>query len=446
MKQVVIVGADFVPSSLPPSLRIRFFAGHLAEFGWESTVLTTEPEYYEQPVDPENSRLVPFSVHVARTRALPASLTRKIGIGDIGLRSLWYHWKALVRLCQDRRVDLICIPVPPYVPMALGRLAYRRFGVPYVIDYIDPWVTDSYKKVSKAQRPPKWFLSDALSRIVEPFALRYVGHIVGVSKGVTDSVIARYPWLTEANATAIPYGGEPTDFDYLRRNPRQNKIFNRSDGLLHISYVGACIPGMHATVRALFEATRLGLRRAPELFSRLRMHFIGTTYAPKADGLYQVLPLARELRLEGIVDEHPGRVPYLDSLQILLDSHALLLIGYDEPYYAASKVYQSILARRPLVAVLHEASSPVTVLRETNAGEVVTFNSEGPLVRDRVEKILGCLQHVLSLTAGYEPPTRWEAFEPYTARAMAARLAQVFDKVLLKRRQSLVPPPQALQS
>jgi hypothetical protein len=27
-----------------------------------------------------------------------------------------------------------------------------------------------------------------------------------------------------------------------------------------------------------------------------------------------------------------------------------------------------------------------------------------------------------------KPPTAWEAFEPYTARAMTSRLAQVFDK------------------
>ena len=29
---------------------------------------------------------------------------------------------------------------------------------------------------------------------------------------------------------------------------------------------------------------------------------------------------------------------------------------------------------------------------------------------------------------GSKPPTAWEAFEPYTARAMTSRLAQVFDK------------------
>ena len=58
-KTVLIVGPDFTPSSYPPALRIRFFAQHLREFGWEPIVLTTDPGYYEWEVDPENEKLLP---------------------------------------------------------------------------------------------------------------------------------------------------------------------------------------------------------------------------------------------------------------------------------------------------------------------------------------------------------------------------------------------------
>jgi hypothetical protein len=270
-----------------------------------------------------------------------------------------------------------------------------------------------------------------LSRILEPFALKNVAHIVGVSEGVTDYVIELYPWLTKADATEIPYGGERTDFDYLRRNPRRNEVFDCNDGLLHVGYVGACNPSMYGTVRALLEAVQLGLKRTPGLFARLRLHFVGTTYAPRADGLHQVLPLAREIGVEHLVDEHPNRVPYLDALQILLDSHALLLIGIDKPHYTASRIFPSILARRPLLAVFHEASSVVSILQETHAGQVVTFSSQCP-VEEKVQEISKCLEGILSLPRDYQPPTYWEAFERYTARAMTARLAQVFDRVALE--------------
>ncbi len=432
MKRVAIIGPDFAPSSLPPALRIRYFAQHLPEFGWQPIVITTDPQYYEGKTDPENERLLASSLEVIRTRAFPAKWTRRIGVGDLGMRSVWHHWRVLSRLCRERKVDLVFLPVPPYVQMVLGRLAYERYGVPYVVDYIDPWVTEFYWALPKEQRPPKWAMSYTLSRMLEPFSLKRVRHLVGVSSGTTDSVIVRYPWLSKDNATEIPYGGESADFDYLRENPRKNQIFDPHDGLLHVCYTGAYTISMRETMRALLSAVRSGLERMPELFERLRLHFVGTSYDPKAGKNRPLLAMARELGIESLVDEHPDRISYLDALQTLLDAHALIIIGSSEPHYTASKIFPYILARKPLLTVFHEASSVVTILKETQAGDVITFNSQFT-PGDKVDEISRRLERILLLPQNYQPPTCWEAFEPYTTRAMAARLAQVFDEKLIVR-------------
>jgi hypothetical protein len=422
-----MIGADFAPSSLPPALRMRYFAQHLPEYGWEPIVLTTDASHYDWKIDPENERLLPASLEVIRTSAWSAKLMRKLGIGDIGMRSMWAHWRALKELCRKQKVDLLFIPVPPFVPMVLGRLAHMRFGIPYVIDYIDPWVTEYYWSLPKEQRPRKWVLAYTLARLLEPFSLKKVSHLVGVSRGTTDGVIVRYPWLKEENATEIPYGGEPADFDYLRKNPRRNNIFDAGDGQFHVSYVGAYPKGMEPTMRALFAALRAGLERAPELFSRLRLHFVGTTYGAGLDKLYQLKPMASEMGVGAYVDEHPGRVSYLEALQLQLDSHALAILGSDAPHYTASKIFPYILSRKPLLTVFHEESSVVQIIRETLAGEVVAYNSQSP-PGTKVDEISNQLERLLQLPPGYHPPTRWDAFEQYTTRAMAARLASAFDR------------------
>lgn len=429
MKRVVIIGADFSPSSLPPATRIRFFAKHLPEFGWQPIVLTTDSSHYDWKTDPENERLLPESLEVIRTSAWPLGLTRKLGIGDVGMRSMWPHWRALSRLCRKEKVDLILIPVPPFVPMVLGRLAHLRFGIPYVIDYIDPWVTEYYWSLPKAQRPRKWALAYTLSRLLEPFSLKKVLHIVGVSKGTIDGVIKRYPRLAESDATEIPYGGDAGDFDYLREHPRRNTIFDPGDGQFHLSYIGAYPKGMEPTMRAVFAAIRMGLDRAPELFSRLRLHFVGTTYGVGLEELYQLRPIAEEMSIGPYVDEHPGRVSYLDALQLQLDSQALMILGSDAPHYTASKIFPNILARKPLLTIFREESSVVQILKETQAGEAVTFNAESP-PDTKVEEISYQLESLLGLPADFEPPTNWGAFEQYTTRAMAGRLAHAFDAVL----------------
>jgi hypothetical protein len=259
-----------------------------------------------------------------------------------------------------------------------------------------------------------------------------VSHLVGVDRSYTADVFRRCPWLSEGDTTGIPYGGEPSDFEYVRSHPRQNPVFDAQDGRVHLSYVGRGGPDMLPALRALFQAIRLGVERAPEVFTRMRMHFVGTTYAANSSGQYQVLPLAQEMGLKDFVEEQPSRVSYLNAIRILLDSHALLVVGSESAHYTASKIFPYILARRPMVAVFHQASSVVRILNETGAGEVVTFSESEPL-ESRIPELSSRLEKLLRLPQGFQPSTRWASFEPYTARAMTARLAQVFDHVVSVR-------------
>jgi hypothetical protein len=426
-KTVLIVCADFAPSSYPQALRTRFFARHLPEFGWKPLILTTEPCFYEWSVDPENEKLLPPDLEVIRTRAFRAGITRKFGIGDLGMRSLWHHWAALRRLCRQRRVDLIFIPIPPNPTMVLGRLAYASFGIPYVIDYNDPVVTDYYWKLPRSQRPPKYELAYALARLMEPIALKNVSQLVSVDKSYMTDVFKRYRWLGVAEAVAIPHGGEPADFDYLRLHPRKNAFFNKDDGLLHVSSVGRGGVDMIPALRAVFQAVKVGLQRAPEVFGRLRLHFVGTSYAHAAASRPEVLPTAKAEGVESLVDEHPLRVPYLDAIQVMLDSHALVVLGSESAHYTASKIFPCILASKPLLAIFHEDSSVVRILHETQVGHVITFGN-GCSPGEKTEEITEALQETLSLPRGAGSPIRREAFEPYTARAMTSRLAEVFDR------------------
>jgi hypothetical protein len=430
MRRVLIVGSDFVPSSLPPALRIRFFTRHLPAFGWKPIVLTVDPSYYEYAVDRENTNLLPPDLEVHRTGSMPLSLSRPFGFGDIGMRTMWHHWRAIKDLCRRAEVDLILIPVPPYLPMALGRMAYVRFRVPYVIDYIDPWVTDYYWNKPKTERPSKWFLADALSRIVEPYSLKYVAHIIGVSQGTTDDVTARYPWLAKADGTEIPYGVEPSDFQYLAAHPRRNPIFDRNDGCLHISSVGRGGIDQLAILRVLLETLRQGLAEDPLRYERIRLHFVGTSYAANA-GQFQVMPLAKEYGLQDRVSERPGRVSYLEALQVLLDSNALVAIGSEQAHYTPSKIFPYILSGRPILAIFHHASSALEFLRKSRIGLTVAFGPGYPIdgKRAEVRTALDTLAEAAgSLMAGDAP-----LLSDHTAEAMTAKLAEVFDDVMRRQ-------------
>jgi hypothetical protein len=189
---------------------------------------------------------------------------------------------------------------------------------------------------------------------------------------------------------------------------------------------------MTNVLRAFFRAVQSGRNNAPELYRRVRLHFVGTTYAAKVQGHSQVASVAREVGLEDIVEERPARVSHLDAIQIMLDSDALIIIGAEAPHYTPSKVFPYILAAKPLLAVFHEESSAVKLLEDTRAGQTVTFSAARPPL-SVVGEIEAALQDFLTLPAGWHPPTDWEKFEPYTARAVTARLAGVFNSPVKSR-------------
>jgi glycosyltransferase involved in cell wall biosynthesis len=418
MRDVFIIAPSFAPASNPPTQRVRFFARHLPTFGWRPTVVTVDPRYYEEPADPEIGALLPAGLEVVRTPALPPSWTRRVGIGDLGIRAYWPMKRVLREMCRTRRPDLLFIPGPPWHTFLLGAAMRDEFGIPYVLDYIDPWV-------SSAGADGRWWTKAYWYRQVavalEPRAVRGAAHLTAVSDGTNDGVRARYPWVPASKCTGIPYGFEPTDFDVLRAHPRPQTIWNAGDGCLHFVYVGAMLPNGYETLRAVFGAVVELRRRVPGI----RLHFVGTTYEVVPRGPL-VMPTAREMGLGDVVTEHPARVPYLDALNLLCSSDGILALGSSEAHYTASKIFPSILARRPLLAVYHAASSVCDVVREARAGELVTYD-DAARAESRVAEIAAAMERLLA-PGGYDPGgVRWGSFAQYDAEHMTARLATVFD-------------------
>ncbi len=429
-RTVLILAPDFAPSSFPPALRVRFFANHLADFGWKPVVLTVAPEHYETPVDNANLDLVDSSVEVIQTQALPARLTRWLGFGELGLRSLFHLQSRASRLCRQRAVDLIFIPVPPYFTMIQGRCLKARHGIPFVVDYIDPWVVEDYFRMEPHLRPPKWRLAYWVSRLLEPLAVKPAASIVGVSEGTIESVVSRYPGLEKLPSAALPYGAEARDFEYLRQSPRPNPCFDKEDELFYLCYTSAFIPGMFDTARALFKALGIGIAKSPRLFQRIRIHFVGSSYAGSLERHAE--RLAGEEGVATFVTEFPHRVAYLDACQVLLDADGLLALGSDAPHYTPSKIFPYLLARKPILAIFHSASSLIPILEGTLCGVAIPFSPESGVL-SQVPVILERLTQLLSGRLPFVPLDDSE-FAPHSARAMASGLARLFDSCLSARK------------
>ena len=425
MKNVLIISVYFPPCSLPPVHRARFLVNHLEEFGWHPIVLTVRPEYLEGKLDWELMNLIPNDIEVVRTRAFAAKWTRRLGIGSLGIRAFLHLLFGARRICRERPISVIFM-LPPAYTWLIGPLIKKQFGVPFVVDYQDPWVS-SIGKVGTPLKKAWW--AQRVARFLEPKVLHSVDHIVGVSQGTYDLIRIRYPYLRDEHFTEVPLGGEPKDREYLDLHACTNPYFVRADDVINFVYVGVVCATMHRTLRALLSAVKKIKETRPELYRKMRLRFFGTTYDYRVgprDGM--VRQMAREIGVEEIVTEHPERIPYLDAQRVLRASDVILILGTSELHYTPSKIYPCILAKRPILSLFHNGSSLVQVMRETGAGRVITYSDSHPIegcvgqIVDEIEKLVQEKRH-------RAPPVNWCKFEKYTARSTARTLAEVFDKV-----------------
>jgi hypothetical protein len=118
-------------------------------------------------------------------------------------------------------------------------------------------------------------------------------------------------------------------------------------------------------------------------------------------------------------------------LSVLTHASGILLLGTSERHYTASKLYPALLARRPILALFHEASSVVSILR-TTASEpsvrVITYG-DGPPPDARVGEV-ACHLAALAAHCAYDPAdVTLDRAAELSARSLARQLAALFDRV-----------------
>ncbi len=426
-RRVLIVSPHFPPINAPDMQRVRMSLPHYREFGWVPIVLAVDARYVEGLREPALLATVPGDVAVTRVGAWSASWTRRVGVGNLALRAFAHLARAGARLIRAHHVDCVYFSTTMFPAMALGRIWKARHGTPFVLDMQDPWLSTYHKDHPEAPRPPKYALAHTLDRLLEPWTMRAVDGLTAVSTAYIETLRARYPWIPEDRALTLPFGASALDFQQLAASREPNTVFAPEDGGVHAVYVGRGGHDMAAALRILFTALAR-LRRRDARFSRLRLHFVGTDYATPDRARKTVTPIADECGVSDLVDERTARVPYFEALQLLRDAALLLVIGSDDAQYTASKIYPYVLARKPLLAIVHDQSSVGPILRRLNAGEVVTFSPAGSL-DGSTEQCAAALARLID-TNLQEPDIDWAAFAPFTAREMTRRQCALLDAVV----------------
>ena len=421
-RRCLIVSPHFPPSTVAGVHRARHLVKALPAHGWEPTIIAVDPAFQLEPLDPELRGLVPPGARIIETGAIPARWTAPFGLrGEIGLRGYFHLRAAIAREVAAQRPAVVLITGSPFYPMLLAGWIKQRFGVPVILDFQDPWAS---KEGASRRRWTKAWLAHRLAVALEPRALRSAAWVTSVSDRQNADLAERYPWLDRARMSAVPIGGDPEDAAALRAATPHRDEGSEASRTLDFSYVGTALPRAAPLLTILFEGLAMLRETAPDLAARIRLRFVGTSNQPGESSDYRVLALAVAAGVAELVSEAPGRVPFLDALRILAGTHAVLMIGSDEPHYTASKIYPGLMSGRPFLSIFHAESSAHQILSAAGGGAALAYQGE-----EQRERLIAAVSAELArlvadpASFGRTDPAAYAAF---TADSVAGEFARIF--------------------
>jgi hypothetical protein len=426
-RKVLVVSPHFAPINSPDMQRVRMALPYFREFGWEPVVLAVAPDMVEGGVlEPLLEDTYPSDIRVIRVCGIPPQATRWAGFGSLWLRCGRALRAAGERLLSTETFDLVFFSTTQFDAFTLGPRWKATYGVPYVLDYQDPWVNDYYSRTRT--RPPggwmKFGYSQWTARRREPEVLREASGVIAVSGAYGENLARSYPWFNANSVLFIPFGAAEADFAAARLHRPADPLVSFGDGLLHFVYTGRCGPDMSTSLKIVFRAFKEFLALRPSEAQRIRFHFIGTDYAPRPLGREWAMPVAREEGVECYVSEQCYRVPYFDALYYLINASALIAVGSNDPTYSASKIFPYVLARRPMLIVFHEKSPVLSIAKAMKCANRYPFESA-----EDIDTIAGRVaqEWFLGERMNNFVEADLAAFHPYSARCMTERLANCFS-------------------
>lgn len=423
-KKILIISPHYPPSNLAAVHRSRLFAEHLPLFGWEPIILTVHEDYYEEVLDWNLHALLPGKQRIVKVNAY--HITKPRIIGDIGLRAFFQLRKRALKVIRSEQIDFVYIPIPSFYVSLIGRYLNKKTGVKYGIDYIDPWVHVFPGSENVFSR--HWF-SSKFSKILEPRAVKNASLITGVSEGYYEGVKERNPALLEKCIFgAMPYGGEARDHEFVKKLNLKPYLFQKNNKIQFV-YAGAFLPKAYSVLEKIFQSIQGNLN----LFDQVEFHFIGTGSQTDDSKSYCIKPLAEKYGLwDTVVKEYPARLPYLDVLIHLESADGALIVGSTESHYTPSKVYQSVLANKFILAVLHSESTACNVIKLTKTGHVLDFKGEQDLLKVR-DSFAQVFTDWSSDYKTFDPAKiKFDEFEAYSAKSVTRRLAELLNKAYEK--------------
>ncbi len=348
------------------------FAKYLHEMGYGVFVVT--PKDPSVPfMDPTLDREVPKEVKVIRTRSrepfamfnlLRGKKGNQMGAGTTDLmtggimkrlalyiRSNYFipdarmGWnpfaeKAASQLIEEEKIDIIVSTGPPHSTHLVAERLQRKYSLPWICDFRDPWTSIYYLKLFPLTRK-SWKKHHKL----EDGVLKNADLVTTISNDLGDE-LSRH----SSNVSILYNGYDDADFKDLRN------VSRGSMDRIKLRYVGNFKPNQNYS--GFFEL----IHKAMERHSKLELEFVGPIDGRIREEL-ENSALNKRIKTRGPVD-------HKTAVDLMVDSDILLFViprGENEKGIITGKIYEYMATKKPILAIGPTDGDAAEILKESGA-------------------------------------------------------------------------------
>ena len=399
--RILLVGYHFPPSVAVGGHRIAGFARHLKEFGWIPHVLTIRERHIEKK-DPGTLNGL-GDLPIFRTGVIPDvtdaylkikvlhhrlknrrkvtrreleeayALSHSSNEGNrVKKNVLKHNLLALLVTLPDkergwilpavyraakimRRNQYHCILTtsPPYSVHIIGYILKTFFKVGWVVDFRDPWMTPSGKRLY-----PTTPLSNAIESEIERRVINKADLVLSNTELLKEKLVSKYRDISEKKFICLPNGFEKNDFKELNDIEKYKKFT--------ISYTGTLYLGR--SPEPVFRALNELAKKEGYDIEKIQLLLVGNCRLINGR---RISDLVSSYGLESTVEVRDP-VSHKQAMEIIQKSHLALLLAPDQPFQIPGKAFEYIGANAKILAIAGKGST-ADLITKNNFGEV--FNS-----------------------------------------------------------------------
>ncbi len=410
MKKVLMISYLFPPMAGGGVQRSAKFAKYLPQFGWKPHVLTTNRVSRIQ--DKSLLQELSSAMEIYRTRSLePTRILARPPLRGKSFVDSWlflpddkigwipFALKAAAKIIRKEDINVVFSTSGPYTSHLIGYFLKKRFKIPWIADFRDPWSTDPDLRCPT-------IIHRYAQRKLEKIVVQNADSIITVNEPLRESLIRSHA-LPDYKVSSIPNGYDAEDFEGI--TPRAFDAFT-------IVYTGSFYAGR--SPRGFFEALHEIMTKTPELRWSLKFIYVGSS-------IKLVQKMAKEFEVQDLV-KIAGYLSHKEALSYVLGAHILLLVVRGDslgPFVSTGKIYEYLYARKPLLALAPPESPAAQLIKQTKSGTIVR-PSDVLAIKDAIYKFYNDYQN-----GNLETSAASAVIEGFNRKRLTRKLAEVLNSL-----------------